>query len=104
MCFARLAERDGLRSGCGALLLLQQPWRHSDAGCRKALQSVEIPTIVPLFFHGSFEYEGLAAQLGMPENPAETVQTDVTFADIRMPIYAGAERRLRIVRVNYVNV
>src|SRR3954454_335460 len=59
------------RSGCGALTMLHQAWRRCAGGCRQPLQSVEVFTIVPLLFDGGFEYERLAAQLGMPEHAAK---------------------------------
>ncbi len=40
----------------------------------------------------------------MGENAAKPVKTNITFADVLMPVHVRAQRRFGIVGVNHVNV
>ena len=72
--------------------------------CRKAFQSVEIPTIVTLLLYRSFEYERLPPELRMLQNPAECLRADVSLTDIRVTVHTGGQRHLGIVGMNYMDV
>ena len=83
---------------------LIQAWAVVIRRCRKALQSVEIPTVVAGIVDRSFEDERLTAQFRMAQNAAKPFESDVPLADTRVTVDVRAERRLRVVDVDDVDV
>ena len=68
-------------------------------------QCVQVAAVVAArFVDRSFQDEGLAAELGMAQNAAEAFQPDMAMADALVAIHARAQRRLRIVGVNQMDM
>src|SRR4051794_21234108 len=70
----------------------------------KRLQGVHVLLIIAGIVHWRLQYEGLLLQLRMVQNSAKSLETDLTFANIRMPVETGSQGALRVIRMNDADV